>query len=329
VQEIISQWPVVTAGEDVGLSPNASTITARNDAMRIFGGLIEIEPTLIVASGSVSSDQFAVNLVERLIRDVPAQFNIFNFKKKFDLTDAIDTVLYHQIVLYNHLLEVIRQSLKTLKDGLVGMIVMDEKLDALNRRLLANKIPELWLQNSFPSVLSLRNYMDDLKARISFLDQWIRTERPKVFKLGSFYHPEEFLTAILQNYARRHSVAFDSLKWSTVVTDLVTIEAIPEDGIYAEGLWIEGAKWDKTRKQLQDCGQTELISTLPIVQLLPTSHKRDTEGSGLYECPLYRTQNRGTGALDLPNYIMSLDLNAGAVGADHWIQRSVAVFITV
>jgi hypothetical protein len=212
--------------------------------------------------------------------------------------------------------------------GSGGLIVMDDMLDSLNRRLVSNKIPIMWLDHSYPSILTLRSYMDDLRARIQFLDGWIRTERPKVFKLSAFYHPEQFLTAILQCFARKHSAAFDSLNWTTVVTDLTGVQQTAEDGIYVEGLPIEGAKWGKESRCLVECGQTELISTLPILHLLPVVGKRDIE-RGIYECPLYRTQKRGTGALDLPNYIMSLDLAAGAVGRDHWIQRSVAVFITV
>jgi hypothetical protein len=44
---------------------------------------------------------------------------------------------------------------------------------------------------------------------------------------------------------------------------------------------------------------------------------------------LYRTQNRGSGAMGLPNYITSIFLDVGTGEADHWIQRSVATFITV
>jgi hypothetical protein len=104
-------------------------------------------------------------------------------------------------------------------------------------------------------------------------------------------------------------------------------DCAPEDGIYAENLYIEGAKWDPVAQALTECGQRELISTLPVVQLLPTENPKGTDNT--YECPMYRTQTRGTGALDLPNYLMSLEIPIGSQTADHWIQRSVAVFITV
>jgi hypothetical protein len=171
----------------------------------------------------------------------------------------------------------------------------------------------------------LRGYVDDLRGRIEFLDNWIREGRPRVFRLGAFYHPEEFLTAVLQIYARKHAVPFDSLKWLTTIMESANEE--PEDGIYVEDLFIEGAKWDVAKKTLTECGQRELISTLPVVHLQPTENLVPSENT--YECPIYRTQNRGTGALDLPNYLMSLNVPAVGQTADHWIQRSVAVFVTV
>ena len=330
VNELLNSWPIVTEGEDVGLSKNASTITARNEAMNIFNLLVEIQPTLVAASGSISEDQFALNLVEQLIQEIPNEFNVHDFMKTFDLSDTINTVLHHEILLYNKLLDVIKKSLLTLQKGLKGLIVIDEKLDLLNRRLLANRIPELWLEHSFPSILTLSSYMNDLNMRISFLDQWVRSgKRPVVFKLGAFYHPEEFLTAVLQVYARKHTVAFDSLKWITTIKEEHQFETPPDDGIYIEGPYLEGAKWNQIDKNLVECLQTELISNLPILHLMPTDKIEIYNMEKTFECPLYRTQNRGSGALGLPNYIMSLFIPSDRQSPDHWIQRSVATFITV
>ena len=331
VDNLINRWPITTEGEDVGLSKNASTITARNDALSIFNSLIEIQPTLIAAGGAQSEEQFALNLVEQLISQIPQEFNIHNFLRKFELTDTINTVLHHEIILYNNLLQTIRASLTNLQNGLKGLIVMNDQMELLNRRLLANKVPEEWLDHSFPSILSLRHYMEDLQKRVSFLTNWVQYGRPTVFKLGAFYHPEEFLTAVLQLYARKHTVPFDSLSWTTkILTDQNSskITEEPEDGIYVEGLYLEGAKWDVVDKTLSECGQKELISTLPVMHLCPTK-QATIDHKNTYECPMYRTQNRGSGALGLPNYIMSLYIPSTTQSPDHWVQRSVAVFITI
>ncbi|KAK8861158.1 hypothetical protein M9Y10_012853 [Tritrichomonas musculus] len=333
VEELLTTWPIVTQGEDVGLSLNASTITARNDALGIFNSLIEIQPTLIAASGAISEEEFALNFVEQLLKQIPESFNIHSFTTKFDITDTINTVVHHEIILYNELLSTIHNSLLTLQKGLKGMIVIDEELDNLNRRILANKVPELWLRKSFPSILTLRAYMDDLNQRIAFMHKWMNEGRPKVFKIGAFFHPEEFLTAVLQVYARKHTVPFDTLVWRTKITDFASPDKVdkePEEGIYGDGLFIEGAKWDVMSKTLTECGQRELIATMPIIHMYPSEKKMtQQELATIYECPMYRTQNRGTGALDLPNYLMSIYIPSPNQSPDHWIQRSVAIFVTV
>ena len=231
------------------------------------------------------------------------------------------------------MLNQIKTSLETLLLGLKGMIIIDKKLELFSRQIIANKVPDWWLTHSYPTRLNLRSYMEDLKMRIQFFDNWIRLERPIVFKLGAFYHPEEFLTAVLQVFARKYSIPFDSLRWTTKITEysqIDDIKAAPEDGILVEGLFIEGAKWDKSKGGLTECGQIELISNLPVLHLLPTKEAKNTKNEKtIYECPLYRTQNRGTGALDIPNYIMSIYIPSGEENTDHWILRSVAAFITV
>ena len=106
--DAVSKWPYVTNGEDVGLSMNASTITARNEALGIFNSLIEVQPTLVSASDTISEDQFALNLVQSLIDKVPKQFNVHSFLKRFNLEDTLTTVLHHEILLYNKLIQIER-----------------------------------------------------------------------------------------------------------------------------------------------------------------------------------------------------------------------------
>ena len=328
VLNVISNWPIVTEGADVGLSMNASTIIARNDAFSIFNNLIEIQPTLVAASGETSEEQFALKLVETLLLEIPNEIDMKKFEQSFDLSDTINTVLNHEIILYNDLINEIKASLIHLQKGLKGLIVIDEKLEQLKRRIVGNKIPEIWKEKSFPSILSLRSYIGDLRQRVKFIDDWvINKERPKVFKLGAFFHPEEFTTAVLQVYSRKHKVSFDSLKWASKIYLENEDKIEVDEGIIVDHLFLEGAKFDVEKNSLVECGQRELISQIPSILLYPTQN--DEEGKDLYQCPLYRMQNRGTGAIDLPNHIMDLYLPTSEESPDHWIQRSVALFLTI
>jgi hypothetical protein len=325
--DTVNSWPLITQGKEVGLSENASTITARKEANSIFESLIEVQPTLGTASGSVSQEQFALDLMERLLAMVPDRFNVQTFLKRFDMEDTMSTVLHHEILLYNRLLGIISESLSEMRQGLKGFIVIDERLELLNKQLIQNKVPRIWLEASYPSILQLQSYMTDLVMRVKFLDKWVRGGAPAVYKLGAFYHPEEFLSAVLQVYARKHAVPFDTLSWKTVVM-LVAADRLqepPDEGVYIEGLALEGAKW---AGQLVECKQRELISILPALRLVPTEEKEVYDPRRYYECPVYRTQNRGSGAMGLQNYIFSIHLQTKNFAPDHWIRRSVAAFIT-
>ena len=54
-------------------------------------------------------------------------------------------------------------------------------------------------------------------------------------------------TGTLQNYARKHKVAIDTLKWDFKVRlDKPVTKA--EDGCYIDGLFIDGGAWDHKRE---------------------------------------------------------------------------------
>lgn len=54
-------------------------------------------------------------------------------------------------------------------------------------------------------------------------------------------------TGTLQNYARKHKVAIDTLKWDFMVR-LDRPSSKAEDGCFVDGLFIDGAAWDHRRE---------------------------------------------------------------------------------
>ena len=51
-----------------------------------------------------------------------------------------------------------------------------------------NKIPEVWLKKSYPSLKTLMSYSKDLGKRIDMFKSWIRNKKvPKIFWLPGFY----------------------------------------------------------------------------------------------------------------------------------------------
>jgi len=328
VESLVSSWPVENESIDVGLSTNAGTIISQTEALGVFSSILEIQPSLASIIKPSNDDELAITLIETIIQSIPQLFVLNGFNKKFDNSEPINVTLNHELNKFNILLTIIKETMTTLLSALQGRVLYDEQMRLLCKSILSNRIPKEWLPNSYPSTYSLSVYLQDLKTRVSFFDNWLRNGRPTVFRLGAFFHPEEFLSSIMQYYSRKHNVTYDHLVWSSSILDFVSpgdITSHPNDGVYIDGVIIEGAKWDSSKKHLAECSQVEIASPLPIIHLIPTDRKPTTEMT--YECPLYWTRQRSLKCLETENAIMTLYLPTRN-DSDTWIQRSVAAFIT-
>ena len=119
-----------------------------------------------------------------------------------------ESVLLQEVNLVNHLVEVILRSLDALSLGLVGKLRMTQEMQQLQRELSEDKVPTLWAQHAFPSLRSLGSWIVDLKNRLEHLEECVERglELPMVTWLGAFFHPQSFLTAVLQTHAREEVV---------------------------------------------------------------------------------------------------------------------------
>ena len=94
---------------------------------------------------------------------------------------------------------------------LSGEQLASEATEQLYDSVLLGEVPRQWLKVSFATERTLAAYITDLRRRLVALDKWVAKGPPPVHWLPGFYSPQAFLTAVLQDHARRHSVEIDRL----------------------------------------------------------------------------------------------------------------------
>ncbi len=86
------------------------------------------------------------------------------------------------------------------------------------------------------------------------VQDWYEKGPPPIFWLSAFFFVQSFLTAGLQNYARKHGIPIDMVEYDyeTLGMDHKMYNRCPEEGVYVHGLYLEGCRWDPVEKQLAE-----------------------------------------------------------------------------
>lgn len=90
--------------------------------------------------------------------------------------------------------------------------------------------------------------------------------------MSAFFFVQSFLTAGLQNYARKHGIPIDMVEYDyeTLGMDHKMYNRAPEEGVYVHGLYLEGCRWDPLEKQLAESLPKVLFCHHPRVLLMAT-----------------------------------------------------------
>ncbi|CAG0883773.1 unnamed protein product [Cyprideis torosa] len=296
----------------------------------------EEPPELQVHQQQKTPGEKVIELAADILEKLPPDFDIKALHELFPIRydESMNTVLRQEASRYNLLLGVIRASLTEVTRGIKGLVLMSADLEEVFHSLSTGKVPRCWVMKSYPSRKPLGSYVNDLLQRIAFFKHWVREGVPEVFWISAFFFSQSFLTGVLQNYARKHRVPIDHLTFRFEVTEKEMTQpdvSLPPcvDGGYIEGLFLEGARWDRVSHSIVELKPKVLFDPLPVSRLIPTKKggSEDTRDPGKsYQCPAYKTSAR-RGTLSTTghstNFIMYVNLNC-TVDLVHWIIRGVA-----
>jgi dynein heavy chain len=333
--------PGVDGPEIFGMHNNAVVSFNRSESQIMMSTLLSLQPR-DTGGGSggeaKTSDEIvtdmAISIEESLpdyLSDDEAGPTTFVIQDN-GLLSSLATVLKQEMVKFNRLLRVVKTSLADIQRAIKGFIVMSSDLDSMYSSFLQNQVPEIWKNVSFESLKSLGSWVKDFIDRLAFLRSWVKEGEPTAFPLPVFFFPQGFMTGTLQTYARKHMEAVDTLKFEFKVLDVDSPDEIqegPDDGVYIYGLFLEGAGWDKEKKEIRESYPSEMYCPLPLIHFNPRVDY--TPPAGMYECPVYKTTVR-KGVLSTTglstNFVIAIDLPTSEE-PDKWVLSGVAALCSL
>lgn len=258
--DYIKKFPINDDPEIFGLHANADITCAQALTTSCLQTLLMLQPKQ-VGGAAASQEEVTSGAARNILDQLPPVFNLEDILKKYPVLyeESLNTVLSQEAIRFNKLLKIISQTLKDLLKALKGLVVMSELLEKMSLSLFSNQVPAVWASKAYPSLKPLGSWVNDLNARIEFLQKWVQDGIPPVFWISGFYFPQAFLTGTLQNFARKYVVSIDMINFSfKVLDDYPTVR--PKDGCNIWGLFLEGARWNEQTRLLDESRPKELYT---------------------------------------------------------------------
>ncbi|XP_014229978.1 dynein beta chain, ciliary-like [Trichogramma pretiosum] len=307
-----------------GLHPNAEigflTVTSEN----LFRTVLEMQPKNAGESAGLgmSREEKVRSIIEDTLDKCPEEFNVPDLMSKVeDLTPYV-IVAFQECERMNILSRELRRSLTELELGLKGELTINADMEDLENYLFMDAVPPSWTKLAYPSSLSLTNWIADLQVRYTELQNWTSDfNLPATVWLSGFFNPQSFLTAIMQQTARKNEWPLDKMCLYCDVTKKQKNEFTgpPREGAYISGLFMEGARWDTASGFIADSRLKELFPQMPVMYIKAITQDK-AEMKNMYDCPVYRTRARG------PTYVWTFNLKTKDK-PQKWTLAGVAILL--
>lgn len=325
--------PINDETEVFGLHDNAEITSAIGLTQVMLETCLAVQGSSSSGGGAMNTDELVNKTADDILSKLPQQFDMEAASKKHPIMylDSMNTVLQQELLRYNKLIQVVRNSLIIAKQAIKGEVPLTPDLEALISQILNNQQPDVWAKKSYPSLKPLAAYFLDFLERLQFMQSWIDEGAPANSWISGFYFTQSFMTGAKQNFARKYTIAIDTVDFTfNVISDEVKtdITKAPEDGVYVWGLFVEGARWDDEKEALVDSQPKVLYTRMKTIHILPMVRDKIDNGHS-YMCPVYKTARRA-GTLSTTghstNFVLYIYLPMLKKDKDRkWVKRGVAM----
>ena len=191
--------------------------------------------------------------------------------------------------------------------GECGQASEDVQLTGLLAAAQSGRVPAAWEAAGFPTARPLASWGSNVAARCGQLRAWLGDggRVPGVTRLDHLLSPRAFPAALCQGAAAQRRVPVDSVEaaWEVTRKSFECVESAARSGCHVYGLKLCGARWDVASSCIDvasGCAASSgaapadgLYTVLPVATVR-VMEADSVDRRGLYECPVYATERRGS-----------------------------------
>ncbi|XP_034662377.1 dynein beta chain, ciliary [Drosophila subobscura] len=307
-----------------GLHPNAEIGFLTTASEQLLRTIFELQPRESELSSHCGAprEELVKIMIDDFLDKLQDEFNLQALLNRVERKTPFVVVALQECERMNALIREIKRSLRELMLGLKGELTITQEMERLDHAIFYDHVPGAWAQLAYPSMLGLQGWFADLLHRIKELAGWLNDFKlPCAIWLGGLFNPQSFLTAIMQESARKHDLPLDRMLISCDVTkkqkDDVTLP--PMEGAFVHDLYMDGASWDCQLNSLVALHPKEMLCAMPVIYIKSIVQEKQ-ELQRVYECPLYKTRSRGN------TYVWTFNLKTRE-RPSKWILGGVALLL--
>lgn len=204
-----------------GLHPNAEIGFLTTASEILLKTVFELQPreSDLTTGSSVSREELVKIMIDDILDKLQDEFNLESLLLRVEKKTPFVVVALQECERMNILIREIKRSLRELLLGLKGELTITGEMEKLDNALFYDHIPDTWMRLAYPSLLGLQSWFSDLILRCKELGYWLSDFKlPSAIWLGGLFNPQSFLTAIMQESARKNEWPLDRMCLNCEVT---------------------------------------------------------------------------------------------------------------
>lgn len=349
-RNVIDTLPPVDSPNIFGLHTNADLTYRLKEAMEMLTTIIETQPKETGSGAGKSIDELVKEQAQDLLSRMPPNFveEVFRVQitklrgpPKLDergFLAPLNTFLFQELQRLQTIIAIVRSNLENLAMAIDGTVVMTEDLLEDLNAVFDARVPKKWTYDASGAEISwlmpnLGGWFTGLLDRYTQLNTWLECGRRemKSYWITGFTNAQGFLTGIRQEVTRQNKKnqwALDDVVTHTEVltVDRERIKELPEEGQNIDGLFIEGARWNRPDSKLDESEPKKLFVPMPVIYVTAMTVKdvqsqgKATYGNfGPYNAAVYKYPRRND------RYLIFRLLLRTELHPYHWRLRGVCL----